>query len=92
MATSNPFSDGVLVSDSAPSDNPDATSVASGKGWYDWTLAKRMFLAFAALAAVYLLPTAYGSWQLFRRANVNYDKPVIQQVIDVATDWNRQKR
>jgi hypothetical protein len=73
-------------------DNPYAAPPCSGKGEYDWTLAKRMFLAFSAVAAMWLIPTAYGSWQLFRKANVNQDKPVIQQVIDVATDWNRQKR
>lgn len=84
---SNPFSDGQVVETGPVDQNPYAAPVVSGKGEYDWTLAHRIFLAFAALSALYLLPGAIGSYQAFTRLSSYQGNSVLEKVQSFFTDW-----
>lgn len=68
-------------------ENPYQSPVVSGKGEYDWTLAKRIFVVIAVLAFSYLIPAAVGSWQLYSRGMLHNSKPIVQRVIDFCSDW-----
>jgi hypothetical protein len=69
-------------------DNPYQSPVVSCKGEYDWTLAKRIFVAFAVLAAVYMLPGAIGSYQAFNRLSSYQGHTILQKVGSFLTDWS----
>lgn len=68
-------------------DNSYAAPPCSGKGEYDWTLAKRIFVAFSVLTAVYMLPGAIGSYQLFTRLQSYQGHTIWQKAESFFTDW-----
>lgn len=68
-------------------DNPYQAPAASGKGKYDWTLAKRVFLAVSMLTIFYLLCSGVGAWNEFRHINPNRTN-VKNQLVDFFTGWN----
>ena len=67
-------------------ENPYLSPVVSGKGEYDWTLAKRMFIAFAAMAGFYLLCSGVMSWQSFSEVPTNQYRSPVEQVQSFFTD------
>jgi hypothetical protein len=67
--------------------NPYTSPGEGGEGGYDWTLAKRMWMAFASLAIVYLLASAVGSWQVFRADCNHRHEPALHTVAEFFTDW-----
>ena len=68
-------------------ENPYASPSESWTGEYDWTLAKRMFLAFAALAGVYLLIDAVVIWQSWDGRTLPSDATLIEQVKAFFFGW-----
>jgi hypothetical protein len=68
-------------------DNPYRAPVVSGMGEYDWTLAKRIFVAASALAIVYLLASAVGLWTSFRSDPNHRHEPVLATVAEFVGDW-----
>ena len=87
----NPFADDVLVNSTVvASDNPYAVPVESWKGEYDWTLAKRVFLWFAAMAGFYLLCSGVASWQSFSKVPTNQYRSPIEQIQSYFLDWQQK--
>ena len=71
-------------------DNPYAPPCDNSKGHYDLTLAKRIFLAFAAIAIWYLLIVGVASWQNFSESRGR--RTVLQQIELFFLDWKADPR
>lgn len=71
--------------------NPYASPCNTATGEYDLSLAKRMWLAFSALAFVYLLCGAVNAWQQFRADCNHRHEPVINTVVEFCLDWRDSK-
>jgi hypothetical protein len=54
---------------------------------YDWSLATRVFCAFALLACFYLACGAVASWQTFRADCNHRHEPAINTVAEFLLDW-----
>lgn len=67
--------------------NPYQSPAENWKGEYDWSLAYRIMVAVGSLACVYLLCVAIGSWQVFRRDDNHRHEPVLNTIVEFATDW-----
>ena len=89
----NPFAEtglletDVLESPDVSRQNPYASPVTGGRGFYDWTLAKQAMAWVAAIAISYLLIGAIASWSEFRRDPNHCREPVLNTMIEFATNW-----
>ena len=72
------------------SENPYLSPVVSGKGEYDWTLFKRVFMWFAFMSIFYLLCSGVASWQAFSKVPTNQYRSPVEQVQSFFTDWSQK--
>lgn len=68
-------------------DNPYASPVDSLLGHFDHSLLKRFLFAVSMLAIIYLLASAVGCWQLFRKDPNHRHEPVVSTVVEFVSDW-----
>lgn len=85
----NPFAETELLGfdDQVQDQNPYHSPAGSGKGLYDWTLAKQAAAWVAAIAIGYLAIGAIGSWDSFRRDPNHRHEPLLNTIVEFATDW-----
>lgn len=69
------------------SENPYLSPVVSGKGEYDWTLFKRVFMWFAFMSIFYLLCDVVIIWQAFDRAQIDANHTILENAEAFLFDW-----
>ena len=67
-------------------ENPYQSPESSDRGEYDWSLAKRMFIAGAALMFAYLVPATIVTWRSFQRP-LKHETTILEQVKCFMFDW-----
>ena len=83
----NVFADDVVERPVVDFENPYAPPVDNRKGVYDWSLAKRIFYTFLAIAMVYASALSFAAYQEYRKTP---RKPCMLETDNIRaffTDW-----
>jgi len=69
------------------SENPYLSPVVSGKGEYDWTLFKRVFMWFAFMSIFYLLCDLFVIWDSWDARTLPSDSTPLEQIKAFFFGW-----